>query len=295
MAADMGYYEDPPNGDGIVRARTTKQIRSWEFDRSARRLEVLHAEFGGIQFPCVYVLRDRRKVYIGEAKDTCGRLKTHTNDPEPKISGWSRALIVNDGRPASQSDFNDGVVRKALESYLIKLFKANRYEVVAQGESQNLNPLQKALVTSLQAELDFLLSKKNLVTRFLDLPGEDEVHRDQLKKVLERAGKKVAEWTAYQVVVDGQTAFIRSGSKKPKGWQITFRDVFKDALQQGRGALLVPRGPVLLIPMEVIREAVGAESEYHKNTIDVFVHFADESITLSYKKTVVDVTAWKLG
>ena len=57
---------------------------------------------------------------------------------EDKIKNWSKALVINDGRPATQSDFNDAVVRKALELYLIKLFKANKYTVVAQGEPQKL-------------------------------------------------------------------------------------------------------------------------------------------------------------
>ena len=79
-----------------------------------------------------------------------------------KIKNWSTALVINDGRPATQSDFNVAVVRKALELYLIKLFKANKYAVVAQEEPQKLNALQKFLVNSLREELNFFLLKKNV-------------------------------------------------------------------------------------------------------------------------------------
>ena len=41
---------------------------------------------------------------------------------EGTIKNWGKALVINDGRPATQSDFNDTVVRKALELYLINSF-----------------------------------------------------------------------------------------------------------------------------------------------------------------------------
>jgi hypothetical protein len=121
---DIGYHEDPKNSDGIIRARTTKQIRSWELPRTMKALESLNNELGKIEFPGIYTLFEgKNKVYIGEAKNVYNRLKTHMTNPEDKIKNWSKALVINDGRPATQSDFNDTVVRKALELYLIKLFK----------------------------------------------------------------------------------------------------------------------------------------------------------------------------
>lgn len=120
---DIGYHEDPKNSDGIIRARTTKQIRSWEIPRTMKALEVLNNELGKIEFPGIYTLFEgKNKVYIGEAKNIYNRLKTHMANPEDKIKNWGKALVINDGRPATQSDFNDTVVRKALELYLIKLF-----------------------------------------------------------------------------------------------------------------------------------------------------------------------------
>ena len=141
MANNIGYQEDPKNGSGIIRARTTSQIRSWELPRELKALEALNKEFE-VEFPGLYILIEgSSKVYIGEAKNLFSRLKTHITNPENKIKNWGKVLVINDGRPASQSIFNDTVVRKGLELYLIQLFKANKYNVVSQGEPQKMTPV----------------------------------------------------------------------------------------------------------------------------------------------------------
>jgi len=127
----IGYHEDPKNSNGIIRARTTKQIRSWQIPRSIKALEKLNDEMGNIPFPGNYILFDRMKVYIGEASNIYDRLKSHIKNPVDKIKNWDNALILNDGRPATQSDFNDTVVRLAIELYLIRLLKANKYRTVS--------------------------------------------------------------------------------------------------------------------------------------------------------------------
>lgn len=112
----MGFYEDPINGNGIIRARTTAQIRSWEISKGERSLEVFNKEIGKLDFPGLYILFVKNtKVYVGESKSLYNRLKTHTNSPGDKLKDWTKAIIISDGRPASQSDFNDTVVRKTLE------------------------------------------------------------------------------------------------------------------------------------------------------------------------------------
>ena len=296
--SEPGYHEDPANGDGIIRARTTSQIRSWEMPRTTRALESLNSELGKIEFPGNYILFEtkKKKVYIGEAKNIYNRLKTHMNSPKDEIKNWDKALIINDGRIASQSDFNDTVVRKALEYYFIKLFKANKYTVVSQGEAQNPNTTQKFFFHSLRNELNFFLLKKNVISKVLETKGEREVHLDELKKIIEKCGKQIQEIdSALKVaVIDGQKVFIRPGSPKPRGWQITFRDKSFKALQKGEGALLVPRGPVLLIPMTEIQKAIGGAEEYGKNTVDIFILFEKDTITLRYKKNTIDITDFKL-
>ncbi len=297
--SDIGYHEDPRNSDGIIRARTTKQIRSWEILRTMKALEVLNNELGKIEFPGIYALFEgKNKVYIGEAKNIYNRLKTHMANPEDKIKNWSKALVINDGRPATQSDFNDNVVRKALELHLIKLFKANKYAVVAQGEPQKLNAIQNFLVNSLKEELNFFLLKKNVIVKVLEEKGQEEVFGDELKKILEKSGRKIEEWGRYEAIIEGKKVFIRPGSKKPKGWQITFRGrkpgSFIDSLQKGDGYLLVSRNGVLLIPLTEVQKVILDKTAYEQDTIDIWIVFAEEKVTLSYKKNTIDVTSFRL-
>ena len=297
--SDIGYHEDPRNSDGIIRARTTKQIRSWEILRTMKALEVLNNELGKIEFPGIYILFEgKNKVYVGEAKNIYNRLKTHMANPEDKIKKWAKALVINDGRPATQSDFNDAVVRKALELYLIKLFKANKYAVVAQGESQKLNAIQKFLVNSLKEELNFFLLKKNVIIKVLEEKGQEEVFGDELKKILEKRGRKIEEWGRYEAIIEGKKVFIRPGSKKPKGWQITFRGrkpgSFIDSLQKGDGSLLVSRNGVLLIPLTEVQKVILDKTAYEQDTIDIWIVFTEEKVTLSYKKNTLDVTKFRL-
>jgi hypothetical protein len=220
------------------------------------------------------------------------------SNPEDKIKNWSEALIINDGRPAMQSDFNDTVVRKALELYLIKLFKANKYTVVAQGEPQKLNAIQKFLVSTLREELNFFLLKKNVITKVLEEKGQEEVFGDELKKILEKSGRKIGEGGRYEAIIDGKKAFIRPGSKKPKGWQITFRGrkpgSFIDSLQKGEGYLLVSRNGVLLIPLTEVQKVILDKTAYEQDTIDIWIVFAEEKVTLSYKRNTIDVTKFRL-
>jgi hypothetical protein len=154
---EIGYHEDPKNSNGIIRARTTKQLRSWQIPRSMKALEKLSDEMGGISFPGNYVLFDHMKVYVGETSNIYERFKTHIKTPDNKIKNWNTALILSDGRPATQSDFNDGVVRLALELHLIMLLKANKYRPVSQGQQPTLNSVQKHLVSSLIQELNHFL------------------------------------------------------------------------------------------------------------------------------------------
>lgn len=296
MEEKFGYHQDLKNGYGIVRARTTGQLRSWDIPRTMQALEILKREWGNLEFPGIYILFDSKtkKIYVGEAKDVHNRLKTHLNNPEDKIKGWNRAVIVNDGRSAMQSDFNDSVIRKSLELHLINLFKTNKYSVVSQGEKQKHNSMQKSLFNALKDELDFLLLKKNLIAKLIEKLGQEEILRDDLRKLIEKKGWKIKEWVAYEAIIDGKKTYIRPGSKKQKGWQITFRDKFKDTLQKGNGYLLVPRDGVLFIPFKVIQKVITDVSKYKQNTIDIYINFKDDKIEISYTTNIIDVTEYKI-
>lgn len=294
---NLGFYEDPKNGEGIIRARTTEQIRSWDFPRSIRALETFNGELGKIDYPGIYILIETKqnKIYIGEAKSLYARLKTHSSKPEDKINNWDRVIIISDGRPANLSDFNDNVVRLELEYYLINLFKANKSKVVAQGEKQNLNALQNVFAKKLIVELNFFLFKKGLIQKLIPERGQEEVMMDELKKILE--GKKyiITEFKSYEATINGEKVFIRPGSKKTKGWQVTFRDVFKKALQDENGSLLMPRDGILLIPFKIIKKAIKDPDAFKRNTIDIFIDFEDkEGIKLCYKDSKLDIKEYRL-
>jgi len=85
---EIGYHEDPKNSDGIVRARTTKQIRPWQIARYQKTLEKLHEEMGKNPFPGNYILFDQKKVYIGEASNIYERL----NIPLPIVKTKNRLI-----------------------------------------------------------------------------------------------------------------------------------------------------------------------------------------------------------
>lgn len=293
---NIGYYEDPKNGESIVRSRTTEQIRSWDFPRSTRALETFNTELGKIDYPGIYILVESKsnKVYIGEAKSLYSRLKIHNNTPEDKIKNWDRVLIINDGRPANQSDFNDNVVRLELECYLILLFKANKYKVIAQGAKQTLNSLQRVIVTKLISELNFFLIKKGLIQKLIASRGQEEVMLDDLRKILKSHKYNITKFKSYEATINGEKVFIRPGSKKTKGWQVTFRDIFKKNLNDGTGSLLMPRDGILLIPFSEIKKAINDPDAFKRNTIDIFIAFKEDGVKLRYKNNEVDVSSFQI-
>lgn len=291
----LGYVQAPKNSNGIVRSKTTAQLRAWSLGRSLKQLERINEiEWGKLEYPSIYILFEKRKVYIGEAKCVYTRTKTHINAPEDKIKNWDSVLIINDGRSATQSDLNDIVVRRCIEDYLIHLFKLNKYVVVSQGSPQQVTSIQKTIVDNLIYELNFFLQKENLITKLFPKIGQEQVHIDDLEKLVKKAGKKIEKWGAHNAVIDGEDVFIRPGSPKKKGWQITFRDVFRDALKSGEGALLVPRGKALFIPFTEIQKVIKDAEKYNQNTIDIYILFTEEGVTLSYMDKTIDITGFCL-
>ncbi len=197
---DVGYYEELINGSSIVRARTIRQIRSWEFPRSLESLQTLNNEFAGADY---------------------------------------RTLIE---------------------------------------------------------ELNFFLNRKNLIGKFIEKRNEEEVLSDELKKILTKNGFVIQKWGAYESEINNSRFFIRSGSKKHRGWQVTFRDRFKEALQKSDGYLLMPMGGIVIIPFSVIKTVFDdSESVFKNNTIDVFIEFTeDNKARLNYKRNSLDITEYKL-
>jgi hypothetical protein len=165
-------------------------------------------------------------------------------------------------------------------------------------EPQKLNAIQKFLVNSLENELNFFLLKKNIIAKVLEERGQEEIFGDELKEILERSGRKIQKWGRYEAIADNEKVFIRPGSKKPKGWQITFRGrkpgSFIDSLQKGNGYLLVSRNGVLLIPLTEVQKVIHDKTAYNQDTIDIWIVFTEDKVTLSYKKNIIDVTNFRL-
>jgi len=295
---NIGYSEHPRNGNGILRARTTSQVRSWHMTRTERAIRGFKRELETTQYPALYILLEKkRKAYVGEAENIHNRLSQHMSNPDDKIKDWSEALIISDGRPITQSIFNNRAVRLSLEAYVNKLLRANKYDVVSSHRSPNLDQSQKHIVDILLPELNFFLKKKGIITKLLEEPGQQQVYLDELKDLFKRKGIRVEKWGAYEAIIKGQKAFIRPGSKKTKGWQITSRGrklgSFIDCLQKGAGYLIVPRDGVLFIPLTEVKKVIP-ETVFKHDTVDIWIVFTTDKATLSYKQKVLDVTGFKI-
>ncbi len=302
-ARQFGYLENPANCLDIIRARTLLgNLRLWDIPRKEEALDIVINEIGHSPIPGIYMLFDERsekKVYIGQTENLKSRLSVHFSSPEDKIKNWERCIIINDARNASQSDLNDENIRLVLESYLVNLFKINRYKVMTiTSRLPGLRATQMMLVNSFKDEIIVLLTRKSKITKVLTERGDDEVYNDEVKRTLELKRHKIDVWGKVEAQVDGKKTFIRPGSRKPKGWQVTFRgeksEGFKKHLELGDGFLLMPRGPILLIPLKVILDLIKKNDPraFERDTIDVFVRFDEKQIFLVYKDTEINVTSY---
>lgn len=301
---DFGYMDSPANGLGIVRSRTLLgNLRVWDIPRHEESLYIVIKDIGHSPIPGLYMLFDEksRKVYIGQTENLKNRLMTHMSSPEDKISNWSRAVIINDARNASQSDLNDENIRLTLETFLVRLFKINRYQVTTSSSRKpSLSATQRTLIESFKKEIILLLTRKSKISKVLTERGDDEVYNDEVRNRLLSKGYKINKWSKHEAEMGGEKIFLRPGSAKPKGWQITFRGnksgSFKKSLEEGKGYLLVPRGPILLIPLVELKNFIEAEdcTAFERDTIDVFLRFGNDKIVVIYKGSEKDITSYAI-
>lgn len=302
---DFGYLGNPANGLGIVRSRTLiGNLRSWDIPRKEEALDITIDEIGSSPIPGIYLLFDERsgkKVYIGQSENLKSRLATHIKSPEEKIKNWERAIIINDARNAAQSDLNDENIRLILENYLVKLFKINRYKVLTMSSrTPSLSSTQSTLVNSFKEELIILLTKKSKITKVLTERGDDEVYNDEARKILQRNGYNIQKWGKKDALINGQRTFLRPGSAKRKGWQVTFRGnkpvSSMTCLEKGEGYLLMPRGPIVFIPLKTIRAFVLANDPeaFKRDSVDIFIRFDEQKIFAVYKNSEKDVASYAI-
>jgi hypothetical protein len=232
------------------------------------------------------------KVYAGESQDLKGRLDSHASKPPRDIGDFDVAIILSDARPALQSDLSDPGVRKALEATLVEYLKKEGDEnfdvrTGATGTPE-LNQAQRATAENYREEMHFVLHKFGLLSkpppRKVDEDEKDVRHiADLLSKTF-----KIGKVTQKELVIDEKQSFIRPGSPKPNGWQITLRDYFRKAVQKGEGYLVVPRGPGLLIPFERLRSLIG--KDLNRATADVFIKFEPSRVTIIYQGKLIDIS-----
>lgn len=295
----IGYQEDPLNGDGIIRARTNISLRSWEFSRDLSILNTINLEFNESAFPGIYILRHNTKVYVGESSNIFNRLTSHfSNPPNARVTNFNNIVIMSDGRTANQSVLNDQVIRLELEFYINQLLTINHFVVTSQANSQETNPFQTNIVALLKNEINVLLSKRAWISKFLPDEEVREVLPDQLNKILHGMGYDVSTDSSISknkaLLVDGVATFVRPGSDKSKGWQITFRSKFFEFLQRGEGNLLINRDGILIIPLSTINEFINDFDTSDNDTRDVFATFENGSVFLKYHDQVLDVTEFRL-
>jgi hypothetical protein len=174
----------------------------------------------------------------------------------------------------------------------------NKYHVLAQGEPQKHNPSQKMAIDVLLPLMDFLLLKKNLITKTAEKVGEEEVLLDDCKGILQKKGHNINAWGVKDAIIDNTTTFIRPGSKKPNGWQVTIRGKkpgsFIYSTQKGEGFLLMPRDGILLIPLKEIRGIID-DKAFEQDTVDIWVNFKEDGVFLSYKDNTIDITQYRVS
>lgn len=302
-AKDFGYLDNPANGLDIIRARTLiGNLRLWDIPRKQEAIDIVVHEIGSSPLPTLYLLFSDKKVYIGQTENLKNRLDSHIKNPEDKIKNWGRAIIINDARNAPNSDMNDENIRLSLENFLVRLFKINRYTVVTSAiRTPGLSATQKILVDSFREELTVLLTRKSKISKILTEKGDDEIYNDEVLKLLKKKNYNVEKWGKLEAVINGEQIFIRPGSNKSKGWQITFRgnkpDSLKTSLQKKIGKLLVPRGPVLLIPLIEISNFISDNDSkaFNRDTIDIFIHFDESEISIVYKNDELNVSYYAIN
>ncbi len=171
--------------------------------------------------------------------------------------------------------------------------------MVAQGEVQNLNPSQKQLVDSLKIELLYFFRKANRIEKDIESREEREIFSDEVRSILKKHNITVNQWKEKDAIINGETTFVRQGSKKSKGYQITIRGgksgSFIDCLKSRKGQLLVRRDGLLLIPLSKIRDIINDGSVLEHDTVDIWINFKDDKVFLSYRSNDEDVTEYRVS
>lgn len=269
--AEYGWEEDPVQND-IARARSKLgQLRIWRFPKQ-KVAEMTKQDFAGsLSYPSLYMLctDDSKKVYVGQTDDITQRLKSHQDNPPKEIQDWAFAIVINDARSSAQSIFNDATLRLDLEKRVINIINNAAVVNKAKGAPE-LTVAQQALSERLRQELNYVLVKLGFAKETtVKQINEKEIPVKEMERILIEKGYdcKLGE---YEGEINSEKVYIRDGSKKDKGWQVTLRDEFRKAMKDGKGYLLINRGQGWLIPAKVLSNWLGDKLE--QSTVDIFLN-----------------------
>lgn len=284
---EYGWEDDPADSKGVIRSRTKiGQLRLWTFPRTTVR-HVNTLDFAGSDHPGLYILRKSgtKKVYVGESNDLRARLETHAKNGPKELKDWDTVTIINDGRNYLQSLLTDTTIRLFLEKRLIDHLQNGKICQVVNfmRKPPNISLNMLTITSHLDPELQFTLLKRGLIEQkpiTVEVP-QDVLEVSQIEQVLSAQGKdcKLQEKNG---TLDGKKVFVRPGSDKPRGWQITIRGKFLKAVKAEDCYVLINRGYGYLIPSKVLN--AWQAGQLSLDTRDIYVRL-DEEKAYSKKET----------
>lgn len=270
-----GWDIDPADAKGVVRGRTKLgQLTVWLIPSEPLR-GVVDEELGkGLAHPGLYALLDdeTERAYIGESSNLKSRLWQHLEHPPKELGRFDRALILNDGRAAVHSRFNDSTLRMALEQATIRLFADHGLYPLANQQKRmpELSVTQQTLFESLRRELGHVLYELELITDRPKPVVDAAVIRPQ-DAATRFPSAGIADVKGYEGRASGQPVYFRKGSEKPQGMQVTIRvgEPFGKSVLKGQGFLCLNRGRCFFIPNSAVKAWLGSKLE--QQTVDIFL------------------------
>jgi len=280
-----GWDLDPADPKGVVRGRTKLgQLTVWIIPVEPLR-SVVEEELGkGLAHPGLYVLLDDEtdRSYIGESSNLKSRLGQHLDKPPKELGRFDRAVILNDGRAAVHSRFNDSTLREALEQATITMVteSGTHQPVNQQKRMPELSVAQQTLFENLREELGHVLYELELITGRPKPAVDISIVRPQ-DAALRFPSAAITEIKGYEGRSGKQTVYFRKGSEKHQGLQVTIRvgEPFGKAVLAGEGLLCMNRGRCYLIPNSAVRQWLG--QKLANQTVDIFLQVEKEVLWTS--------------
>lgn len=282
--SDFGLQIQTTDGTEIF--RTSGSLQVWKIPRS--KLSSIPDNLPG-----VYILISKSTVYVGEAGNLRSRILSHDQKPDARLRKFERIIILSDFRTGGLSDYSRANFRKSLESFVIQACKKNQKLKVINVIEQppTLPHYELHLLKQYSAETHFVLWKTRVVPKPVKAGevNKEEIRKEEIQKILRSKGYKVEKLTKNEAIINNVICLIRTGSDKPKGWQITLRlkEKFKPLVEGKSGYLLIDRGKGFLIPFSEIRPWLNTHKLLTRQTIDIFLKITRSDSILKYSSREV--------